>query len=62
MVLAMTLEICGTQRRTKTEGIVVGCEGIGKRLWAVTVLFLERPEGLRKIEDTGIGERFTVSE
>jgi hypothetical protein len=61
-VLAMTLEISGTHERTKTEGIVVGCEAIGKRLWGVTVLFLERTEGVRKIAEPGCGERFTVSE
>jgi hypothetical protein len=49
--LAMTLEICGTRERAGVEGIVVGCEKIGERLWSVTVLFLETPVGLAKIRN-----------
>ena len=52
--LAMTMEICGTGERASTEGIVVGCEKMGERLWSVTVLFLETPAGLAKIRDSKI--------
>lgn len=42
MTLAMTLELCG--ERERVEGVVVGCERRGERLWEVTVLFLEAAE------------------
>jgi len=47
--LAMTLEICDTGERARAEGVVVACERVGERLWAVTLLFLEAPQGLSKI-------------
>ena len=52
--LAMTLEICGTQERARVQGVVVGCEKKGERLWSVTVLFLEAPAGLAKIRNSKI--------
>jgi Tfp pilus assembly protein PilZ len=44
--LALTLEICGTGTRKKTEGVVAWCEETGERLWTVTVLFLDPLSGL----------------
>lgn len=41
--LALTLEMGETGERTRAEGIVVGCEAVGERLWAVTMIFLETP-------------------
>lgn len=55
--LALTLEICGTEERARVEGIVVGCEKRGERLWAVTVLFLEIPAGLAKIRNSKLALR-----
>ncbi len=49
--LAMTLEICGTSERARAEGVVVGCERLGERLWSVTVLFLDTPTGFGKIQN-----------
>jgi hypothetical protein len=55
--LAMTLEISDSGERAKVEGVVAGCEQAGERLWIVTVLFIETPEGLGKIRDAGCGNR-----
>ncbi len=52
--LAMTLEICGTGERARVEGVVVGCEVAGERLWSVTVLFIGTPGGLGKIRNPKI--------
>ena len=53
----MTLEICGTEDRARVEGVVVGCEKTGERLWAVTLLFLETPAGLAKIRNSKVAVR-----
>jgi len=50
-VLAMTLEICGTGERARVEGVVAACEKTGKRMWSVTVAFLETPVDLAKIRN-----------
>jgi hypothetical protein len=44
--LAMTLEISGTGQRVRAEGVVVACDAIGHRFWAVTLMFIDKPEGL----------------
>jgi hypothetical protein len=64
--LALTLEICGTGERARAEGVVAGCEKIGKRLWSVTVVFLEIPAEMAKIRNSklevlgGLSETLTV--
>lgn len=55
--LAMTLDICGGETRVRTEGVVVGCEQIGERLWSVTMMFLETPINLAKIAGSKIEAR-----
>jgi len=50
--LAITLEICGTRERARLEGVVVGCDQTGDRLWSVTLLFLETPAGLGTIRNS----------
>ena len=55
--LAMTLEISETGERAKVEGVVAGCEKAGEKLWIVTMLFIETPEGLAKIQEASCGNR-----
>jgi hypothetical protein len=51
-ILALTLEISGTGERARAEGIVVGCEQAGERLWSVMVLFLAPPTDMAKIRNS----------
>jgi hypothetical protein len=60
--LAMTLEICGTRERVRAEGVVVGCEKMGERLWSVTLIFLDMPPELVKIQSSKLGIRGDLSE
>jgi hypothetical protein len=50
--LAMTLEICGGGKKVRAEGVVVGCEATGERLWSVTLIFLDAPVGLQEFKDS----------
>jgi len=52
--LAMTLEICVSGERVRAEGMVVACDPIGERLWAVTLMFLEKPAELGKIRGSKV--------
>lgn len=54
--LALTLEICGTRERARAEGVVVGCEPAGEKLWSVTVLFLDTPSELGSFARAGASE------
>jgi hypothetical protein len=45
----MTLEISGTGKKARAEGVVVECEAIGTRLWSITLLFLGTPVGLGEV-------------
>jgi hypothetical protein len=55
--LALTLEISGTGERGRAEGVVAGCEQVGERLWAVTVVFLDAPADMEKIRDSKLESR-----
>jgi hypothetical protein len=46
-ILALTLELAETGERVQVEGVVVECECKGRRLWEITVLFMNAPAGLR---------------
>jgi hypothetical protein len=51
-ILALTLEICGTGERERAEGVVAGCDQIGERLWAVTLVFLDSTADMAKIRNS----------
>ncbi len=50
--LALTLEICCTGERARAEGVVASCDQVGKRLWSVTVLFLDTSADMSKIRNS----------
>jgi hypothetical protein len=58
--LAMTLELCCGGKKARAEGVVVGCEPIGERLWSVTLMFLDAPVGLQEFKDSNLEIRGEV--
>ena len=60
--LALTLEISGRGERVRTEGVVVGCEPAGEKLWSVTLLFLDGPSELANLQNPKATIRDNLSE
>jgi hypothetical protein len=50
VTLGLTLEICGTGERARVEAVVACCDKIADRLWAITILFLEKPSALTSLK------------